>query len=384
MSEGDKVSMETTQTISVITPMFNEEQNVSLFHSEISKVLHKLPFHFEIIFVDDGSSDASVQEAVKLAHEKNVSVKVVQLSKNFGKEIAVTAGMHHAEGDAALIIDIDLQHPVEKIPEFITRWLEGAEVVIGVRKTHSHEGMVKKWGSTLFYQIMNKISDVEIVPHSTDYRLLDAQVIEEFKKFTERSRMTRGLIDWLGFDRDYVHFDANERQYGQATYSIKKLFMLAFNSFASHSMFPLRVAGYLGALLTFCAGAFGVFIIIENYIMADPLGLAISNVVMLATLTLFMVGIMMSCLGLIAFYIGNIHSEVSNRPLYVLRPNRRSLEMPGQKKRAPHAALSDPVIAEVRKKRASVAAASKTKNGANKKSASQTAKERKKAAANAA
>ncbi|MBL8159337.1 glycosyltransferase family 2 protein [Candidatus Saccharibacteria bacterium] len=308
--------------ISVVTPAYNEEKNISLFYERTAAVFAELPFLCEIVFVDDGSRDGTAGEIARLKNQPHTRVKFLQLSRNFGKEVAVTAGLHEASGDAVIILDVDLQHPPEIIPQFIAKWSSGADVVIGVRKQHNHEGVIKSWGSKLFYRIMNRISEVDIVPHSTDFRLLDRQVIDEFKKFTERSRITRGLIDWLGFNRDYIYFKADERQHGVASYNLQKLFRLAFHSITSHSLFPLKLAGYLGVVLTLAAGALGLFVIFENYVFNDAMGLQISNVMMLAIFTVFLIGIILMCLGLIAMYIAAIHAEVSNRPLYVLRRGR--------------------------------------------------------------
>ncbi len=308
--------------ISIITPVFNEEKNIPVFYDEVFNVVRILPYNFEIIFVDDGSRDRSA-EAVKQLRSQLIDIKLLQLSRNFGKEIATTAGITESSGDAAIIIDSDLQHPVEKIPEFIKRWEKGFDVVVGVRSAHAHANKIKEWGSKVFYKILNQISETEIVPHTTDYRLIDRQVINEFKKFTERKRITRGLIDWLGFHRDFLYFEAKERMHGKPSYTFKKLLALAINSFTSHSLFPLRLAGYLGVLTLSISGIGGAFIAINRYVFKDPLNLNVSNIVMLAILLVFLIGIVLACLGLMSLYIANIHGEVTNRPLYVLKKDRR-------------------------------------------------------------
>jgi glycosyltransferase involved in cell wall biosynthesis len=308
--------------ISIITPVYNEEKNIPVFYEEVFNVVRTLPYNFEIIFVDDGSRDSSA-EAVKQLRSQLIDIKLLQLSRNFGKEIATTAGITESSGDAAIIIDSDLQHPVEKIPEFIKRWEKGFDVVVGVRSAHAHANKIKEWGSKMFYKILNQISETEIVPHTTDYRLIDRQVINEFKKFTERKRITRGLIDWLGFHRDFLYFEAKERMHGKPSYTFKKLLALAINSFTSHSLFPLRLAGYLGVFTLSISGIGGTFIAINRYVFKDPLNLNVSNIVMLAILLVFLIGIVLACLGLMSLYIANIHGEVTNRPLYVLKKDRR-------------------------------------------------------------
>jgi len=217
------------------------------------------------------------------------------------------------------MIDADLQHPPELIYEFLAKWKHGAEIVIGVRNKNQNENFIKKTGSYCFYKIINKISDTKITPFATDYRLLDRIVIKEFNKFTEKNRITRGLIDWLGFKRDYIYFNANQRAHGKASYCYLKLFKLAINSIVSLSLFPLKIAGYSGIFITLFAGLLGIFIIIEKYIFNDPWNLNFSGPAILAVIILFLVGIILGCLGLIALYIASIHNETINRPLYVIR-----------------------------------------------------------------
>ena len=278
-------------------------------------------YNYEIIFVDDGSSDNSVDEIKKLA-DTDENVFYFEFSRNFGKEIATSAGINNAKGDAVIMLDADLQHPPKLIPEFLKKWESGAEIVVGIRNKNKGEGLIKKFGSFLFYKIINLISATKIIPRSTDYRLLDKIVAAEFNRFTERSRMTRGLIDWLGFRRDYVYFDAEQRASGNAGYSTLKLIKLALSGFISLSLFPLKFAGYLGIAIILFSGPLGVFIFIEKYVLHDPWGLSISGSAILAVIILFLIGIVLICLGLIALYIGNIQDEVMNRPLYVVRKSK--------------------------------------------------------------
>jgi len=309
--------------ISVIVPMMNEEQNIQPFFASLKKVTKPLKYRFELILVDDGSVDGSVPCAKRLKSTDSIDVKTICLSRNFGKEVATSAGIHEAKGEAAIMLDADLQHPIDIMPQFIKKWEEGNDVVIGVRKEAGHDNAVKKMGSNLFYKIMNSISSTEIIPHSTDYRMIDRQVMDAFSAFTERERITRGLIDWLGFERTTIEFEPAERQHGEASYSLRKLIKLAVASFTGHSLFPLKLAGYVGVAFMIFFGLFGLAIYIENYIMGDPLGLSISGTAMLAVLLLFAIGIVLASLGLVSLYIANIHAEVTNRPLYVIRRDRK-------------------------------------------------------------
>lgn len=304
--------------ISIVIPFYNEENNIPLVYRELKKILNNANYSFEIIFVNDGSTDNSSAELDKITAADH-TVKVIEFSRNFGKEVAMTAGLDICQGAACILMDADLQHPVEKIHEFIKRWENGAEVVVGVRNKNKSEGLIKKAGSYIFYLTINAISETEITPSSTDYRLLDRIVIEEFKRLKEKNRMTRALIDWLGFKRDYVYFNANERLYGKPSYNYLKLFRLAVSSYISHSLLPLKIAGYLGIVITSFSTLLGLVMFVDKFFLKDPYKMYFSGTAMLATIIMFLIGIVLSCLGLIALYIGNIHGEVVNRPMYIVR-----------------------------------------------------------------
>lgn len=304
--------------ISVVIPVYNEEKNIPIVYDKLKKILSSIDYDFEIIFVNDGSTDRSQAELGKLSgNDKNV--KIVEFTRNFGKEAATSAGISICEGSACLLLDADLQHPVELIPDFLVKWKKGAEVVVGVRNKNRGEGLIKKIGSYLFYLTINKIAETKIVPRATDYRLLDKAVIEEFKRLKEKNRMTRALIDWLGFKQDYVYFNANERKYGNPGYGYLQLVKLALSSYVAHSLFPLKVAGYLGILITISSGVLWLLMLADRFLLKDPWKLHFSGPAMLAVAILFLVGIILMCLGLIALYIGNIHIEVINRPMYVIK-----------------------------------------------------------------
>lgn len=310
--------------ISIVIPAYNEEGNIPLIYVRLRDLLSSLPCAYEIIFINDGSTDRTEEEIEKIeGQDKNV--RAIEFSRNFGKECATSAGVRAASGDACILIDADLQHPVEIIPEFLKKWENGAEVVVGVRTNNSAESIIKKVGSSLFYKIMNRISGVPFIPRSTDFRLLDRSVIDAYNNFTERERMTRILIAWLGFKRDFVYFTANERASGKASYSFLKLVKLAMSTFVGHSLLPLKLAGYLGIFITFISGITGIFIVIEKYILNDPWGLNFSGPAMLAMFNLFLIGIVLSCLGLVAMYVAQIHKEVLNRPLYVVRKKNKDV-----------------------------------------------------------
>jgi len=309
--------------ISIIIPTYNEEKNVPLIYVELQKVFEKCSkeYIFDVLFVNDGSTDNTIGEIEKLVND-NQNVRFIDFSRNFGKEIATTAGLNNCDGDACIMLDGDLQHPVELIPEFINKWEKGAEVVIGIRNENKSSGVFKKLGSAIFYKVINKIAEIEIIPNATDYRLIDRVVIDEFNRFTETNRMTRALVDWLGFRRAYINFNANERIHGNASYSFWKLFKLAMNSFVSLSLFPLQLAGNLGIVITLVSGLAGFYILLGKYFFHTPFASTFSDSENLAILLVFLVGIILISIGLMALYIANIHKEVINRPMYVVRKKK--------------------------------------------------------------
>ena len=303
--------------ISIIVPAFNEAQNLPLLLTEIIKVCTPLSYTYEVIFVNDGSTDNTLLVAQELEQAHSQRVKVLDFSRNFGKEAATTAGYRYALGDAVIAIDADLQHPPALIPQFIAKWHAGTDVVIGVRSNNASDSFIKRLGSKLYYKIINRISETPIVPSATDFRLLDRQVVDELNKLTERNRMTRGLIDWLGFRRDYIYFIAPNRLHGEAAYSFWKLVKLAAESFIAHSLFPLRLAGYVGIGIMALSSTLGLVMIYDRYI--NSLGLNFSGPAILANVILFLVGIVLIMIGLLSFYIGHIYHETQNRPLSIIR-----------------------------------------------------------------
>ena len=306
--------------ISIVIPVYNEEQNISLIYQAICDEWGKNladKYSLELIFVDDGSQDNSAREIGKLVRQDK-RVKLFEFSRNFGKEIATTAGINHCTGDACIMMDADLQHPVNILPEFIRCWEEEKnEVIIGVRNRSKSDSIIKRWGGKIFYKIMQIISDVPVVPQATDYRLLDREVVDAFNKMTERNRITRGLIDWLGFRRKLLNFEADERIGGKASYSIFKLVKLAIAGMISLSLFPLRLASYLGLGIIFVSGILGIVMILDRYFL--NWGLNFTGTAILANTTVFLVGVVLVALGLLAFYIGQIYNESQGRPLYVIR-----------------------------------------------------------------
>lgn len=308
--------------LSVVVPMYNESEGVKTFHEDIllPEIKKAVKNDYEIIYVNDGSRDNTLDLLNSIA-SNNKRVKVLNLSRNFGKEIATTAGITHSSGDATVIMDGDGQHPPAILSEFIEKWKAGAQVVIGIRDSNQKEGLIKRWGSKAFYRIFNYTSGAEIIPRSTDYRLIDKAVRKEFIKFTERNRITRGLIDWLGFDRDYVTFHSPARLAGEASYKTSQLVRLAMNSFVSLSLKPLFVFGYIGIFITLASLFFGIFILVEQLLLGDPLGLNFTGTALLSILISFLIGLVLTSQGIIAIYLSHVHSQTQERPLFVINPS---------------------------------------------------------------
>lgn len=311
---------ENKKLISIIVPAFNEAKNLPHLLVEIKAAFKPLPYRYEVLIINDGSTDNTLELAKELEAANPSKVRVIDFSRNFGKEAATTAGYRYAKGDAVMAIDADLQHPPALIPQFIEKWQTGTDVVIGVRQNNASDSFLKKLGSKLYYKIINRISETPIVPNATDFRLLDRQVVNELNQMTEHNRMTRGLIDWLGFRRDYIYFIAPDRLHGEAAYGFWKLVKLAAESFIAHSLLPLRLAGYVGVFIMTLSGALGIVMIIDRY--NESLGLNFSGPAILANIILFLVGIVLVMLGLLSFYIGQIYQDAQNRPLFVVRKSR--------------------------------------------------------------
>lgn len=295
--------------------MYNEAAGIAQFHTSLMAVLKDAPMEYEVLYVDDGSTDGSAK-AVAGFCEADIRVHLLKLSRNFGKEIATTAGINRVEGDAILILDADGQHPVDRIPEFVKRWKAGAKVVVG-RRTDRQMGIGKRLSTKFFYGVFQRLTGVRIDPDTSDFRLIDKEVQAQFNKLTEHNRMTKALIDWLGYEREYVAYAENPRLQGDATYSYRKLFKLAIDSAISLSISPLYITAYIGAIVLPIATALGLGMGLD-YIFGDPLRLHATGGAYLTVFMLFLVGILLVSQGIIGLYLSHIHTETQNRPLYVV------------------------------------------------------------------
>lgn len=304
--------------ISIIIPVHNEAEGISDFvDKSLLPITKNLKYNHEIIFINDGSTDNSLN-IIKQIAKKNRNIRIISLSRNFGKEPALAAGLFYSTGDAAITLDADGQQPPNLIPKFIEKWENGAEIVIGVRDHYTKHGLVQKIGSKFFYKLLHIMGNKDTVPGSTDFRLMDRVVINEFNKLSEHNRITRGLIDWLGFKQEYIQYTYGARNAGKPSYNLKKLFHLAIDSFISMSTTPLIIFGYLGSFITIGSFLLGLFCIINQYILGDPLQLYWDGSVQLAIFITFLVGLLMISQSITALYISHIHAETQNRPLFII------------------------------------------------------------------
>ena len=304
--------------LSITVPLYNEAAGILTFHDQLVHIAKTATKNsYEIIYCDDGSSDETAVLVHKLC-AKNSRVKLITLSRNFGKESALSAAIHQAQGKGILMLDGDGQHPVDLIPDFINAWQDGADVVIGLRSDKDSESTFKRFGSWLFYTLFNRLTGQTMTPGATDYRLIDRSVQQAFLSLTETDRITRGLIDWLGFKRQFVPVNRPARTAGTPGYRFSSLIKLATNSFVSLSSTPLYISGYIGAFITFISLIVGLAVFIEQIILRDPWHWQFTGSAMLGILILFLVGIILISQGVISLYISHMHSQTKGRPLYVI------------------------------------------------------------------
>ena len=309
--------MKKKNKIAIIVPAYNEEDNLRIFFKETNKIIQNLEdYTWEFIFIDDGSDDSTWRIIDEMSNFQK-SVRGVRLSRNFGKELALTAGVLESteELDAVILMDADLQHPPSAIPQLVQQWESGHQIVTTQRKSIRYS-MWRKIGSNFFYFMLNNFSKLNIQQKATDFRLLDQQVVKVIKDFPERNRFFRGIIDWVGFKKTSIIFDSPDRTGGKSTFSFNGLFNLAVNSFTSFSLMPLRVTGYLGVAVTTISGILFFYMVISHLVLGLTLFTKLAYFVVFNTL---LFGIVLVALGLIAWYIGSIHTEVSSRPLYIVQ-----------------------------------------------------------------
>lgn len=298
--------------ISVVIPIYNEEAIIPELHRRLSSVMAAMPETYELVFVNDGSRDRSVELLRDLAGRDPHS-RLVNLSRNFGHQIAITAGMDLAQGDAVVIIDADLQDPPEVIPELAAKWREGFDVVYAVREQRQGESLFKRVTAAGFYRLISKITNVDIPVDTGDFRLMSRTAVEGLKRVREKNRFVRGLVAWLGFKQTGVKFVRHERFAGETKYPLKKMLKFAFDGITSFSFLPLQLATYLGFLVS-VASFLGILYVVYLRIFAHA---TIVGWASLMAVLLFLGGVQLITIGIIGEYIGRIYEEVKGRPLYL-------------------------------------------------------------------
>jgi len=299
--------------LSIVVPLFNEEESLPELYTRLSAVLSSLGLACEIILVDDGSTDHSL-EIIEALAAKDPRVKLLSFSRNFGHMAALSAGLDYAGGDAVITLDADLQHPPEQIPEMLKKWKEGAEIVNAIRRETQGAGAVKNITAHFFYWLIGKIGKINLPEGSADYRLLDRKVVEALKGIQERSRFLRGIISWVGFKQASVVFEAPPRFAGRTKYSFGKMFAFALDGITSFSAFPLKLSAYLGLCI---AGLSFVYIIYAIYIRLFT-NQAIEGWTSMLVVVLFIGGVQLIFLGVLGEYLGRVFDETKGRPLYIV------------------------------------------------------------------
>jgi len=298
--------------ISCIVPVFNESALVQSFFPQLADSLGKLTNQFEIIAIDDGSRDDTVAHLQTLP--ASCRVKLIALSRNFGKEIALTAGLEHCSGDVAILMDADFQHPLEVLPTFVKNWGEGFDMVYGVRNNRNNESAIKRRMASLFYWIMTKITKIDIPNNAGDFRLLDRKIINVLNSFQERTRFMKGLYAWVGFKKVAVPFDIQDRAAGKSSWGLRRLTELAITGITSFSDVPLRVWGLIGFIVSSLALFYAIFFLTYTLIYgADSPGFP-----SLIVAVMFLGGIQLLSIGILGEYIARIFTEVKQRPKYII------------------------------------------------------------------
>ena len=299
--------------ISIVVPVCNEEDVIQEFYKRIKNVARKLDCDStEIIFVDDGSKDSSYTQLIELAQHDS-TLKVIKFSRNFGHQIAISAGMENAKGDAVVIIDADLQDPPEVIHQFIAKWKEGFDVVFGVRLTREGESLLKLWTAAMFYRILHFIAQIDIPVDTGDFRLMSRRALHHVLSLTERDRFVRGLVSWIGFKQCGVSYDREKRNAGETKYPYRKMLRFALDGMTSFSNLPLKLASILGYLTSFLAFLYACSVFIQK-----SLGGTVQGWATIMVGVLFLGGVQLICLGIIGEYIGRIFNETKRRPLYII------------------------------------------------------------------
>ena len=300
-------------TISIIAPCYNEEETIEPFLRRIEEILTQINESYEIVFINDGSKDNTLNVLLN-AKQNFKNIRIINFSRNFGKEAALTAGLDKARGEAAIPIDVDLQDPPELIKELVAKWREGYDVVLAKRADRTSDSFAKRVSADLFYKLNGKISNVDIPNNVGDFRLMSKRVVEALKRLPENQRFMKGLFAWVGFKTVVIEYVREKREAGQSSFNGWKLWNFALDGITGLSTLPLRIWLYIGALVSFLSFLYGSFIILKTLIF----GVDLPGYASLAVIMLFLGGIQLIGIGILGEYIGRIYSESKRRPSYII------------------------------------------------------------------
>lgn len=299
--------------VSIVVPVCNEKGNVPLLIDAVDAVMKNLPYAYDITFVDDGSNDGTV-DAIKDQTLSKKHVFYISLSRNFGHQNALKAGLDLSNGDCVISMDGDLQHPPDLIPELIKQWELGIDIVYTIRKDHQEMPMMKRKTSSMFYNLLNKLSDIELEAGTADFRLLDKRVVEVCRSFNEMDLFWRGLVKWVGFKQLGIEYEPAERKFGKSKYTYKKMMQFALRGITSFSVKPLSIAIYLGFTFSILSLLYIPYVLYSLY-FGHPLSGWSSMIVTIA----FFGGLQLMILGIIGMYLGKIFLQIKQRPHYVIK-----------------------------------------------------------------
>jgi len=300
-------------SLDVVLPAYNEAANLMALFAQLRRVLGALTPRWRILLIDDGSSDDTGAVALA-ARAAGLPLRYVRLSRNFGKEAALSAGLALADADRVLLMDADGQHAPELIADMHAAWLRGADMVCAVRANRDEEGLLKRWGTRLFYRIVNASSQMHIPPDAGDFRLLDRCVVEALNALPERNRFMKGLYAWVGYRTEFLPYTPHPRASGRSHFSLARLLKLAFDGVTAFSNLPLRIWSSLGGVIALCALGYGVWLIVEHMLYGHPIPGWPTVVVSL----MFFSGVQLLSIGIMGEYVGRIFDEVKQRPVYLI------------------------------------------------------------------
>ncbi len=311
----DSMSMPSSSEmlISIVVPAFNEQDVLQEFHRRLREEIDPLPYNFEIIYINDGSIDDTLS-IIQTLRESDSRIAVIDLSRNFGKEIALIAGFDHVHGQAAISIDADLQHPPQLIPEMVEKWQEGFDIVYAVRDSREDEGFLKRIMANIFYRIFSLVGRSG-VSNSSDYRLFSRRALDALIKLREQHRFMKGLSSWIGFSQISISYQPDQRYAGSTKWSFYALWNLSLEAITSSTIIPLKLASFIGLLTAVAAIVYAVIVVLKKIIFGDP----VPGYPSLMVIILFLGAVQLITIGILGEYLGRVFDETKERPLYFLK-----------------------------------------------------------------